>query len=988
MVDVFISYSRKDKDFVQKLHEALLEHGRKVWVDWEDIPLAVDWRAEIRQGIETAHAIAFIISPDFLNSIECSIELELAEEFSKRLIPVFHREVEVDLVPPSLRALNWIYFRENDDFAKSLQGFNSTIDTDPDWIKAHTRLTQRALEWESKAHKDSLLLRGDDLTEAEQMLSQTKKEPKLSEAVGQYVIASRKSATHRQRNTLLAVTIGLVVAVILAIVAVYNYFVAEQERALAFSRELTASAQTNLMVDPELSALLALQALDISQTPAAQTLLGQSAQALNTKMLLAGHTNDIYPVAFSPDGSRLLTFSLDGTARVWDAASGNELQTITYQNSSWEAAFSPNAALLAIVVAGDNQDEIEVWDVASGEVLLTIPLDAFVNNVVFSSDNTQLAAATGQFITIFNLPSGEEALTIPLGAEQIAFSPDNAAIAATFEQTLTLSNANNGQELLNISAASLKGTNKIVFSPDGQQLATANADSKTRLWDVETGDNILTLIGHTAGWVNDVAFSSDGNFLATAGDDRTVRVWDAHSGNQLFTFLGHADRAISVAFSPDGAQLLSGSEDDTARLWQTSRDILSGHIDWVDWAAYNATGARLLTGSLDGTAKLWDTSTGKSLLTLPNVYYDFSPDGAQLAFFNEDGVLEIRDTATGKLLFTLDSDPFVAFSPDNSRLATALFDAENLQGEISVLEAASGDTLLTIPYDKPVSFINFSPDGSRLVTISVDDQSLTSEIVLWDATAGRALLTIPYPQQLTWAGFNSAGTRLGAADISFVDEETPSREAAVWDAASGQLVFTLPFDAVNSITYNQDQTRAASVHNNTLQVWDVESGQVLFKLPDQTMVERDRLMLSPSGQYLAMTNNNAALLRVWQVDTQQMVMSYQHPGQINDIDFDRDNTRLAAGTHDRLAIVWDIQTGQELLRLSGHTNGILFIRFSPDGRQLVTTSQDGTARLNLLNPDELQQTALSRLSRWWTSEECQQYLRRDECPPDLRPQAQ
>ena len=71
MTELFISYSRKDKDFVHRLHDALIAAKREVWVDWEDIPLASDWRAEIFAGIEAADAFAFIISPDSVISQIC-----------------------------------------------------------------------------------------------------------------------------------------------------------------------------------------------------------------------------------------------------------------------------------------------------------------------------------------------------------------------------------------------------------------------------------------------------------------------------------------------------------------------------------------------------------------------------------------------------------------------------------------------------------------------------------------------------------------------------------------------------------------------------------------------------------------------------------------------------------------------------------------------------------------------------------------------------
>ena len=106
--DVFISYSRRDKTFAQKLNRALAEKNRQVWVDWDDIPLTADWWAEIQEGIEGADSFVFIISPDSVASKVCNQELDHAIACHKRIIPVVYRDS--DNVPASLSHINWIFF--------------------------------------------------------------------------------------------------------------------------------------------------------------------------------------------------------------------------------------------------------------------------------------------------------------------------------------------------------------------------------------------------------------------------------------------------------------------------------------------------------------------------------------------------------------------------------------------------------------------------------------------------------------------------------------------------------------------------------------------------------------------------------------------------------------------------------------------------------------------------------------------------------------
>ena len=208
MADVFISYSRKDKDFVLDLQEALEERGRGTWVDWEDIPLTAKWLEEVYSGIESANTFAFVISPDSLVSEFCRRELDHAVKNNKRLAPIWRRDVDDESVPPDLASHQYVYFRESDDFEKSFESLMKALDTDLEWVREHTRLLTRAKEWdkkrqEKKGRDGSSLLRGKDLEAAEVWLGQAvEKKPKPTTLQGQYILASRQAATRSHRRML------------------------------------------------------------------------------------------------------------------------------------------------------------------------------------------------------------------------------------------------------------------------------------------------------------------------------------------------------------------------------------------------------------------------------------------------------------------------------------------------------------------------------------------------------------------------------------------------------------------------------------------------------------------------------------------------------------------------------------------------------------------------------------------------------------------
>jgi hypothetical protein len=172
MPDIFVSYSRKDKEFASKLVKSLEAEGRDVWIDFDDIPFASEWWDEICSGIESSEAAVFIISPDSLESKVCGLEVNYAIKNNKRLIPILYREAQDrSAVPTEISHLNWIYFNTPEIFDQSYRKLLETVDTDLSILRQQTRLLIRAKEWEKKGHSASLLLRGDDLADMSPMLS-------------------------------------------------------------------------------------------------------------------------------------------------------------------------------------------------------------------------------------------------------------------------------------------------------------------------------------------------------------------------------------------------------------------------------------------------------------------------------------------------------------------------------------------------------------------------------------------------------------------------------------------------------------------------------------------------------------------------------------------------------------------------------------------------------------------------------------------------
>ena len=200
--DVFISYSRRDSEFARRLLTALKGENRDAWVDWQAIEAAEDFWKAIEIGIEAANTFVFILSPDSVASEYCRKEIDHAVTHNKRLIPVVCRDVDATVVHTALRPLNWIFFPEANDDAAFAQLVRA-IDTDLPYVRMHTRLQVKAIEWNKRGRDDSFLLRKRDLSDAETWLTGSNgKEPTSTALKQEYITTSR--TVEDEYNLLLA----------------------------------------------------------------------------------------------------------------------------------------------------------------------------------------------------------------------------------------------------------------------------------------------------------------------------------------------------------------------------------------------------------------------------------------------------------------------------------------------------------------------------------------------------------------------------------------------------------------------------------------------------------------------------------------------------------------------------------------------------------------------------------------------------------------
>ena len=284
---------------------------------------------------------------------------------------------------------------------------------------------------------------------------------------------------------------------------------------------------------------------------------------------LNGHRHRVQGVAFSPDGKKLASVSLDRTLRVWDVESGSLIVASQRGRSRMYAVvFSPDGKQ---VLTGNRDGTIGFWDPENAFQDFTLKAHRkIVNSVAFSPDGKlALTASDDETVKIWDVASKELYRVLKGHGDDVysaVFSPDGKLVAsASDDKTVIIWNVESG-ERVDTLRGHRNDVNTVAFSPNGKILASGSADKTIILWDFNTGRIIRRLTQHTH-YVFSVAFSPNGKFLASSSRDFTVRLWDVETGRMLRVFRGHRKHVYTVAFSPDGLKIASGSADRMVKIW-------------------------------------------------------------------------------------------------------------------------------------------------------------------------------------------------------------------------------------------------------------------------------------------------------------------------------------------------------------------------------------------------------------------------------------
>jgi WD40 repeat protein len=233
-VKVFVSYSRRDIAFTERLVEALKARGLAAKVDTRDLPKLEDWRRELLGFIREADAVVFVISSHSVASHVCSWEVEQVATLNKRLAPIVLERVPDDRIPAAVAKINYIYFDRPDEFETQADALAQALQTDLQWVKNHTRLGELAHRWNERGRAGVLTLRGQELEETERWIaSRPRGAPEPTELHKSFLAESRRAATRRLRYGVAGSLLVGALAIGLALFAFIQQRAAEASRANA-----------------------------------------------------------------------------------------------------------------------------------------------------------------------------------------------------------------------------------------------------------------------------------------------------------------------------------------------------------------------------------------------------------------------------------------------------------------------------------------------------------------------------------------------------------------------------------------------------------------------------------------------------------------------------------------------------------------------------------------------------------------------------------
>jgi WD40 repeat protein len=616
----------------------------------------------------------------------------------------------------------------------------------------------------------------------------------------------------------------------------------------------------------------------------------------------------------------------DEPAKVW---LGVELGDVTKQEADALGLKGVRAAKVLKPVPGGPADKAGLLP---GDILLSA--DGAQVQTMASVVATVRAKAPGAEIKFRLLRAGKEmSLAVTLGVRP-------AELALPTPKDAPILQLDTGGHM-----AKIRG---VAFTPDGKFIVSAGYDKVIRVWDWRAGAAIRAIRGLSGpggeGQIFAMALSPDGRWLAVGGrmhpecmgECGDIRLYDLASGELHALLKGHSNVVTGIAFSPEGKKLISGGSDFAAIIWDVERKSiihrLEGHRDAVYAVGFTPDGARAATASDDNTLRLWGVADGALLKDMTG-HRDkvsalaVSQDG-RIASGDNSGEIRLWDGKTGALLKVFANQGgyvgSLQFSPDG-RLLLSTCGYLGCSPTQRIFDVASGKQQMAYAkHGSTVIASAFSPDGGLIATGGGSNM----EIHVWDAKTGETKAVLKGAgKSVSAVGFSADSRSIAWGSGSYSDG---ARD--VNDRGPLEIAFRLPF-AEEGLSQPETGTSA----KNWVRANAIFGHLSLRRRKGGSYGYEDALLdLLKNGKPSGVTIERAA------------EDAYGH----NAYGFTPDGKAVISGGANGILTAYGLD-GKNIGEFIGHEGDVWAVAPSPDGRYLVSGSNDQTVRLWNLKTREL-----------------------------------
>jgi WD40 repeat protein len=796
------------------------------------------------------------------------------------------------------------------------------IEEDAEGRRLRRHITQAAAEWDAAGRDRGELYRGARLAAALDWTGSHALD--LNELEREFVTESHQFSeqeTKRDRRTnrrLRALLAGVAVLLAAALAGGVFALIQRGDARDAETAQLAQRLGAQALVDDDLdrSLLLARQAVAIDDSPQTRSyLLAGLLRWPAVKGVMHGQGDILRAVAASPDGRTLAVADFSTGLLFFDAQTYERIgRPLRMANGVESVAYSPDGETIALGGPG----YLRLIDARSRRELAAARVDVgTVDRIAFTRDGSQLVAVISTGESQHDWISVRDGRTLAATGAPITPEGFSGAFVGSFYQAAGLA-----------------------LTRDGRSAIVASDHDELVWWDIREPKQTRRV--KIAPGRHALAVSPDGRTVAV-GIDGGLQLVDARSGS-IRTADGAPGGAPSwLLFSPDGGTVVATSLDGTVALWDadslTLRETLRGHSRAVQQPVFSSDGETLYTVSHDGTAIAWDIVGDRGLGR--RFEFTHEPDAGPDDFDGHPG----------------------AFSPDGRLIALGL-SSEGIRLWDSERLTPVGRPLLETGGE--VWALEFTPDGSALAAVT--DNGMAT---VWDVE-NRSLLWGPdtvATGAVTGLSISPDGTRLATASAGGV---------SLRELANGDLL-TAVGEGVSAgdVAFSPDGSTVAFVHadGGTAEVWDLARRARIARLPVRGESGSYAIAFSPDGESVATGPLADPYVRVWDVDTGDLIRKLdQGSAGALTLDFSPDGRILAVSGFEPVASLWDVESGARIGPTLTAGSRRAMIDLSPDGRRLLLTHADGRGAVWDVDPESWAGRACRLANRTLTPKEWDEFL--------------